>query len=338
MITVCRPILPLLLAASFLLPACGGDKSPGRLSMDLSLPLNWEDRIDMGVLSAPVSTAYIGTIGVRVTCGGVERSWEAPWVAGALSFEGEELEGSCDILVRAFTAGTVVMEDQLPGVTVGSGTDVRVSLELHESEGFSPAGSLIHPRQYHSAVPLSDEVLIVGGTLDTGVIESLSVTGRSVASAAYGCSLNEPRTRQVALHDPANNRVFVFLGGIDDSQYEIIDLASDESTFYVLNNIRRNFTPLMYGQDALLVSGYNSNDNWLINSIRLESTFLNESIISGVGLIVERTDANCSSIGNILVCLGGIDGTFYVNSIERFDLFNELALLQTSLIEAKRST
>ena len=331
-----RTLPSILLVAAVLFTACGGDEEQGRLSMSLSFPSGWESRIDMGVISAQVSTPYIGSVRIIVTCGGNERFREVSWSTRNLSLEGLDLEEGCDILAQAVTAGTVIMERLQEDVRVGSGRDVQLHLQLEESDGFSYAGSLMNFRQYHSSVLLGDDVLIIGGRDDIGVIESVSTTDQPMASTAYGCSLNEPRTGQHVLHDAANNQLFVFLGGNEDSQYEIIDLINNDCTFYQINNIRRRFSPAMYGGKVFLLGGYDFSNIWQENSLLLDKITLNEEITNSIGSSVERSLVNCEIFNERLVCIGG-EGTDFlkIDLVEYFDLESLQLLSQQNLSKPK---
>ncbi|UCF31177.1 MAG: hypothetical protein JSV26_01780 [bacterium] len=327
----------LSLAAAVFLSACGGEEEKGRLTVGLSLPPGWQDRLDMGVLSAQGSTPYIGTVRIRITCGGVESSWEAPWATRSLSLDGLDLKGGCDILAQAVTAGAVIMERQLIDVRVGDGADVPLDIQLEESEGFSAAGSLINPRQYHSATPLPGGVLIVGGTLDTGAIESISATGRALAASAYGCSLVTPRTRQRVLHDDANGQLFVFLGGMDDSQYEIISTDDGQCYGYSIEGNRKNFFPAIYKQSVFLFGGYDVINEWIINTLEINSNSLSENTVFTMGIPSPRQNLHCLVSGVYLSCLGGMDGSNYLAEVSVMDLENEVNRTQRSLSKPKTS-
>jgi hypothetical protein len=316
--------------------SCGGDEKVGSLSLNLSLPQDWEDHLDMSVLSAPAGTPYIGTVRVTLDCAGDTRSWDVPWSDHEGAFGQQDLEKGCDIQVQAVTAGQVIMNKVQKNVVVSNGSDARLDIQLEEAGGFSFAGTLTHPRQYHSSVDLNGKILVLGGSLDTRSIEEVIYTGAGFSTAAFGCSLNEYRTMQKALYDQAGGRVFVFLGGTLDSLYEVVDVANEENTTRLLVTDRNEYYPNIYGQEIYLLGGKDTNESWIINSTKIESTSFDETMVSTMGITNEKQEVTCVSIDSSIVCLGGMIGTLYTDEIDHFDLEYEVARTPKALSEPKK--
>ena len=176
--------LVLLAGLLFTLDACGttDDKV---VDVNLVLPVNWESVIDMEALGAESSTPYIGTI--RFIHNGA--SEEFPYGDHSASFDAG---GSDDLTVQAVTAGQVIMEGSVSGLGSASG---NVSVTLEKANGFSEAGSLLFPRQNHSAVSVSGVVYLLGGNSTTGVIEAVAASAGDFVSSAYAASLVYPRDK-----------------------------------------------------------------------------------------------------------------------------------------------
>ncbi len=169
----------------FLCAACGTAQDTV-VTVNLDLPVDWESVIDMDALGASSSTPYIGTI--RFLYGSAQvQSQDFPYVGHSASFN---MGGADDLTVQALTAGQVIMEGSVSGVESASG-DVTVSLE--KANGFSEAGTLLYPRQNHSAVLANGVVYILGGNSSTGVIEAVASSTENLASSAYAASLVYPQ-------------------------------------------------------------------------------------------------------------------------------------------------
>ncbi len=177
-----RNTAKLFLAGIILLCAACGTAQDNVVSVNLDLPADWESVIDMDALGAPSSTPYIGTI--RFLYGGAQVQYQDfPYAGHNASFNADGID---DLMVQALTAGQVIMEGSVSGVGSGS-RDITVSLE--KANGFSEAGTLLYPRQNHSAVLANGVVYILGGNPGTGVIEAVVSSVGSFVSSAYAASL-----------------------------------------------------------------------------------------------------------------------------------------------------
>jgi len=318
--------------------SCGGDEKVGSLSLNLSLPQDWEDHLDMSVLSASAGTPYLGTVRVTLDCAGDTRSWDVPWSDHEGAFGQLDLEKGCDIQVQAVTAGQVIMNKVQKNVVVTNGSDARLDIQLEEAGGFSFAGTLTHPRQYHSSVDLNGKILVLGGSLDTRSIEEVIYTGAGFSTAAFGCSLNEYRTMQKALYDETGSRVFVFLGGTTndiDMGYELLDVANNQCMIFSLSNKRKEYSPTAYNRDIYLLGGYDNNNNWLINSLKINMDSLSEAGVYTMGIMTEKDNFNCLSSGNYISCIGGMAGFNYLDDIDVFNMAFEVALTPRKLTKPK---
>ena len=160
----------------FLCSACGTGQDKV-VTINLDLPVDWESAIDMGALGAPSSTPYIGTI--RFLYGGAQVQYEDfPYAGHSASFNADGID---NITVQALTAGQVIMEGSVSGV--GS------TVFLVKANGFSDAGTLLYPRQNHSAVLANGVIYVLGGNTGTGIIEAVASSAGGFISSAYAASL-----------------------------------------------------------------------------------------------------------------------------------------------------
>jgi len=327
----------ILVAAGILcLGACGDGGGSDTLRLQIQLPSDWIDNLDMAALGFPDSPPYVGTIRVIVGEGDGASIREFPWEDhhGAL---GEVYTGG-SVRVQALTAGKVIMEGILPESVTGP----EVTVPLHESGGFSPAGSLLYVRQDHSAVAIGDTVLIIGGNVQKTVIEELVPLGAGLAVNAYAASLAYPRSGQHVLHDTLNNRLFVFKGGlpeVDDNFYEVINLKQKEISANFLLSFRVGFFPVIYNQKIVLVGGYNDSgrNQWLTGGYKIDisSNPFEETLLPFIGLDSERERTVCDVNQNILVCAGGYLNFSYFDEIKIFNILTEVGLGSTKFSEGK---
>ena len=186
----------------FLCAACGTAQDKV-VSINLELPADWASAIDMDALGAPSSTPYIGTI--RFFYGEAQAKYEDfPYAGHRASFNAAGID---DLLVQALTAGQVIMEGSVEGVGSMSG-EVTVSLE--KANGFSDAGTLLYPRQNHSAVFANGVLYVLGGNTGTGIIEAVASSVEGFISSAYAASFAYTRGEATVLHDEVGNQLFVF--------------------------------------------------------------------------------------------------------------------------------
>jgi hypothetical protein len=270
------------------------------VTVSLSLPADWESVLDMDALGAVSSTPYIGT--VRFLYGtDQDLSIDFPYDSGSASFDAGQAD---ELTVQALTAGQVIMEGSVQNLRSGSG-DVTVTLE--KVNGFSGAGSLLYPRQNHSAVLVSGTIYIIGGNLNTGIIETLSGLSGSITSSAYAASLTYPRDGAAVLHDAYGNRLFVFKGAtaVDDNLYEIVDLDEKIAVPRTLSNPRYKYFPLVNNQEAILFGGYDGISTWFESSLLINFDNFNEYIWTGLGTSVNRNNPQCISNMDKLSCFGG---------------------------------
>jgi len=311
----------------FLCAACGIEQDKV-VSVALDLPANWESVIDMDALGAPSSTPYIGTI--RFLYGGAQVQYQDfPYDGHNASFNADGID---DLTVQALTAGQVIMEGSVSGVGPG---DVTVSLE--KANGFSEAGTLLYPRQNHSAVLANGVVYILGGNPGTGVIEAVASSVGSFVSSAFAASLVYPRDETTVLHDTVGNQLFVFKGAsaVEDNLYEVVDLGNEIVAPRILSSYRIEYFPIIYNQEIILVGGYDTDikDNWQINSHELDvsqNPYL-ESILPFIRLDSERQDVLCDVNNLKMVCIGGYANPFYLSEVKVFDLSTKSAIGGTYL-------
>ncbi|MEE8547830.1 MAG: hypothetical protein V3S63_06975, partial [bacterium] len=337
-----RPVLYFLLTVLtsvvlLTLASCGGAGSSGSVQLNLNLPTDWENRLDMGVLSSSVGTPYIGSIRVQVAGAGGNESVEVPYIDRRTSVSGLKPGGGYTITVQAVTEGTVIMEKILQGVTLPEEQSLALDVNLIESGGFSYAGSLLYTRLQHSAVLYSSGVLVLGGTFATGVMESIGFSGEGFSMSAFADSLTYPRTGQKAFLSSQGEEVLVFLGsqGQEDSIYEVIDLVNSSCFANSTGIIRTGYFPAHFGSNIYLISGFNESSIWLANTLKLHTTSYNESIITSMGIFTEQTDTECITVQNELACLGGKVSGAYTGTIEIFDIGLETPITQRSLSSPK---
>ena len=159
----------------FLCAACGTAQDKV-VSINLELPVDWESAIDMDALGAPSSTPYIGTI--RFLYGEEQVQYEDfPYAGHSASFNAAGID---NITVQALTAGQVIMEGSVSGV--GS------TVSLEKANGFSDAGTLLFPRQNHSAIFANGVLYVLGGNTGTGIIEAVASSVEGFISSAYAAS------------------------------------------------------------------------------------------------------------------------------------------------------
>lgn len=303
----------LLLFFSFL-SACGQEGDTKTLRLQVELPSDWEENLDMEVLGVGAVAPYVGTIRVVVGDGDNARTWEFPWGERAGKTGDIDLGDSDSVRVQAVTAGTVIMEGNLDNTVTGG----EATIALRESGGFSWAGSLLYPRQDHCAVAVGNTVLVIGGNLDTRVIEEIVPSGNGFAASAYAASLIYPRTGQVVLHDAAGGNLFIFKGTIsevEDNLFEFLDLENDENDSILLTNYRRQFSPVIEDREVFLLGGYNSGSEWQEAALLIDAENLNEKLSTIVISLIIRDDPCCLEKSQKIICLGG--GT---EIIEVFDL------------------
>ena len=311
----------------FLCAACGTEQD-NVVSINLDLPADWESVIDMDALGAPSSTPYIGTI--RFLYGGAEVQYQDFAYAGHnASFNADGID---DLTVQALTAGQVIMEGSVSGLGPG---DVTVSLE--KANGFSEAGTLLYPRQNHSAVLASGVVYILGGNPVTGVIEAVASSVGSFVSSAFAASLVYPRDETTVLHDTVGNQLFVFKGAsaVEDNLYEVVDLGNEIVAPRILTSYRTDYFPTIYNQEIILVGGYDSDTkvNWQINSYDLDVSQFPyvESILPFISLNSERQEVMCNVNDLSMSCVGGYANSTYLDELKVFDLFTKSAIGGTNL-------
>ncbi len=337
-----RPVLYFLLtvltsAILLTLASCGGAESGGSIQLNLNLPTDWENRLDMGVLSSSVGTPYIGSIRVQVAGAGGNESVEVPYIDRRTLVSGLTPGGGYTITVQAVTEGTVIMEKILQGVTLPKEHSLALDVNLIESGGFSYAGSLLYTRLQHSAVLYSSGVLVLGGNLSTGVMESIGFSGEGFSMSAFADSLTYPRTGQKAFLSSQGEEVLVFLGsqGQEDSIYEVIDLVNSTSSTKLLGTIRTGYFPAHYGSSIYLVGGYDTNSAWQGNTIKISDETLFETVLSGMGSSFAQSNAQCTVSNTKLACLGGSVLGAYSSTLETYDLSNEIYLYQFPITNLK---
>jgi hypothetical protein len=318
----------------FLFLSCGGDENERTLRFQIVLPADWESLIDMEVLGSPLSTPYVGTIRIIVEDGTDVSTWEFPWDDKAGSTGNLSLTESSVLRVEAVTAGTVIMERDLPAVG-----DSEVTITLKESGGFAAAGSLLHYRQDHSAVAVGDTVMIIGGTLSTRVIEEIASSGDEFAVSAYAASLVYPRTGQEVLHDEAGGRLFVFKGAtptVEDNLYEVVDINSDLIAPIALSNYRFDFTSLIDSQIIYLFGGKDNVPNWQDNTLLIDAQDLSEYIWTTMGSALVRKEPLCVIQSAKIACFGGSTDVIEVfdiatgkleNSVSNFPIMNYFSVV-----------
>ncbi|MCJ7501383.1 hypothetical protein MUP29_14160 [bacterium] len=288
----------------FLFAACGTAQDKV-VSINLELPVDWESAIDMDALGATSSTPYIGTI--RFLYGEAQVQYEDfPYAGHSASFNAEGID---NITVQALTAGQVIMEGSVSGV--GS------TVSLEKANGFSDAGTLLFPRQNHSAVFANGVIYVLGGNTGTGIIEAVASSVEGFISSAYAASFAYTRGEATVLHDEVGNQLFVFKGAsaVDDNLYEVVDLENKNSFSVTLNLYRDDFSPIMFNQNLYLIAGYNLSNNWLIDTSVIETNSLVESVATLMGLPSERYNHQCLNNGANLICAGGSEGINYLNEM-----------------------
>ncbi|MFV1957271.1 MAG: kelch repeat-containing protein [bacterium] len=286
----------------------------------------------MSVLSSTVGTPYIGSIRVQIAGAGGNESVEVPYSDRRASLGGFTPGGGYTITVQAVTGGTVIMEKILQGVTLPEDQGLDLDVNLIESGGFSYAGSLLYKRLQHSAVLYSSGVLVLGGNLSTGVMESIGFSGEGFSISAFADSLIYPRTGQKAFLNSRGDEVLVFLGSPgQDSIYEVIDLVDLSCITNSIGTIRTGYFPAHFGSDIYLTSGYNENSIWLANTLKLNTSSYNEAIITSMGIFTEQTNTECITVQDKLACLGGNVSGAYTGTIEIFDIGLETPITQRSL-------
>ena len=293
-----RNTAKLFLAGIILLCAACGTAQDNVVSVNLDLPADWESVIDMDALGAPSSTPYIGTI--RFLYGGAKVQYQDfPYAGHNASFNADGID---DLMVQALTAGQVIMEGSISGVGPG---DVTVSLE--KANGFSEAGTLLYPRQNHSAVLANGVVYILGGNPGTGVIEAVASSVGSFVSSAYAASLAYPRDETTVLHDTVGNQLFVFKGAsaVDDNLYEVVDLGNEIVAPRILSNPRYNYYPVFDNQELLLVGGDDGISTWFDNTLVIDAQNLSEQVWTGIGSSLIRDNPTCLNNNVRLSCFGG---------------------------------
>ena len=293
----------LFLAGVFFLSSACGTAQDEVISINLDLPAGWESVIDMDALGAPSSTPYIGTI--RFHYGGAQVQYkDFPYVGNSASFNVGDVD---DITVQAITMGQVIMEGSVSGVG-GISSDVTVFLE--KANGFSEAGTLLYPRQNHSAALANSVVYILGGNPGTGIIEAVASSTGSFTSSAYAASLAYPRGVTTVLHDTVGSKLFVFKGAaaVADNLYEVVDLGSDLAFPRVLTNSRFNYFPVLDNQEILLVGGDDGVATWFENTLVINAQNFSEQIWTGLGTLLVRVNPKCLNDSVRLSCFGGGTG------------------------------
>jgi hypothetical protein len=227
-------------------------------------------------------------------------------------------------------------------VDVQSGVDGQVTVPLVQAGGFSLAGTLLHPRQNHSVVLTGNELYVLGGTPDTGVIELLTANGEGFASTAWAASLVYPRVGQEVVYDAPGNRIFVFKGAapaVEDNLYEVVDLGNQLVAPHLLDGYRVDFSVATYDMEALLIGGYDSaaRDSWRIDSSALDYSdeVVTEYILSFLGLGSERFDPSCEVISDRLICAGGLESLNYLSEVVLLNLATKSAFGITNLANGK---
>ena len=308
----------------FLCAACGTAQDKV-VSINLELPVDWESAIDMDALGAPSSTPYIGTI--RFLYGEAQVQYEDfPYAGHSASFNAAGID---NITVQALTAGQVIMEGSV------SGAGSTVSLE--KANGFSDAGTLLFPRQNHSAVFANGVIYVLGGNTGTGIIEAVASSVEGFISSAYAASFAYTRGEATVLHDEVGKQLFVFKGAsaVDDNLYEVVDLENEIVIPRILASFKTDYFPIFSDQEIILVGGYDTvvKDSWQINSYELDvSEFpFNEFILPLISLDSERQDVMCSVNNLRLICIGGYANSSYVDELKVFDLLTKSAVGGTSI-------
>ncbi|MDF1535617.1 MAG: kelch repeat-containing protein [bacterium] len=323
--------VPLILAGVMALGACAGEDPEGHLKVSLQLPADWESVLDMDALPAGSLTPYIGTVRFVFDGGSSSRTFEFPWDSHTADFD---LGRSGFLNVQAITGGQVILEGQ---VHVPDGTDGEVTVPLVQSGGFSPAGTLLHPRCNHSAVLVDSDLYVLGGTRNTRVIEVLTADGERFASSAWAASLVYPRSGQEVVHDTAGNRLFVFKGSdtVEDNLYEVVDLKGFEVYPRLLDSYRVDFSVVKYVAEAILIGGFNSviRDAWRIDSSALDYSdkSISEYILPFLRIDSERISPSCEVINDKLLCVGGQETLNYLSEIVLLDLNTMKAVGTTNL-------
>jgi len=299
MVTGRNAAMLILVGIIFLSTACGTAQDK-IVSVNLDLPVDWESVIDMDALGAPSSTPYIGTI--RFLYGGAQVQYQDfPYAGHSASFNVGEVDY---LTVQALTAGQVIMEGSVSGVGPVSG-DVTISLE--KANGFSEAGTLLYPRQNHSAVLANGVVYILGGNPNTGVIEAVASSTGNFVAGAYAASLVYPRDETTVLHDAAGNQLFVFKGAsaVDDNLYEVVDLGNEIVVPRIIAKSRYNYYPVWNNPEILLVGGDDGVSTWFENALVIDAQNLNEQVWTGIGSSLIRDNPECLNDGIRLSCFGG---------------------------------
>lgn len=331
------PVFRLILAGVFvsILAACGGTGSEGLVRLSVNLPAGWEGRLDMGALSAPVGTPYIGSIRIRIDGGGASEVVEVPYDDRKASLAGLDAGAGYSITVQAITEGRVVMEKAVSGVTLPGSQSLDLTIDLDEAEGFSYAGSLLNSRQQHSAVAYSRGILVLGGNLSTGEMESVGFSGSGFTVSAFADSLTYARSGQRAFLNPAGDEVLVFLGGGPDRMFETVDLVNLSSVTRLLNIFRSNYFPAQFGSNIYITAGYDQSSVWSTGTIKLDVNFFSESVIVGMGLTKEQSDTRCQNVAGKLACLGSKVGGAYTGTVDVFDLTLETPAAKLALSSAR---
>ncbi len=331
--SVCR--LTAAAAVLLFLTACGGAGTEGVARLSVNLPAGWVDRLDMGALSAPVGTPYIGSIRVAVNGGGGSEVVEVPYDDRKASFPGLVPGGGYSITVQAITQGQVVMEKDITGVALPGDKALDLTIDLEEAGGFSYAGSLMNSRQQHSAVAYSSGILVLGGNLTTGEMESVGFSGSGFTVSAFADSLAYPRSGQKAFLNPAGDEILVFLGGGPDRVYEVVDLANLNNVSESIVNIRSSFFPSRYGSTVYLIGGYDENPFWLFNTLKINMLSKAEMLLTTMGLFTEITSAECLTLLDKMACLGGKNGGAYTGTVDIYDLTLETQAAKLTLSSAR---
>ncbi len=306
------------------LAGCGGG-GDARLELSLALPEGWEERLDMGALAAPGGTPYVGTIRVRVEREGsaaVER--EAPFSSRKLDLSGLAAGDGYSVSVAGITRGEVILAAEAAGLTLG-GSASPLPLELREVNGFSAVGSLIYPRQWHSAELFSDKVFIVGGNKTTKTIETISCSS-GISANIYSVELSSP-ANSVSLHYFAGGNVLAVNIGGPTEGFGTIDLINLETHVSILStskNGRKGYFFGGAGETVFLAGGYENIVQWKSDVVRIDVAGGGKTPAIYMTSPSHRNQVERAKIGVVDLFIGGTVGPAFSSSITCFNFSAEI--------------
>ncbi len=330
--------MPLLLAALLLLCSCGRDAGAGRLSLSLYLPEGWEDRLDMGALSAPAMTPYIGTVRVVVEKGGSEVArGDAAWSAHRLTLDGLPAGSDYRVTVKAITCGAVILAGSREGVEIGGADASPSQVVLQEANGFAALGSLLYPRQWHAAEMFTaNRLVVVGGNTSTVEIEDVLIEKQNISVRAFSSDLPAPANSVSVAFVPETNKLVIVEGpnGRMKNQYHMIDCDNFSCISPSVPKMRDSYYWGAANGSSYFLGGYES-ALWKYDCIKVDSSNLVRFAVPAIASTIRRDHFSAGIVSGASVFLGGFEGGAFSSKVEVVSFLAEIRIGLYYLTEGK---